>query len=759
MVRLKKSVCGVWLGLVVVLSGLAYAADEAPLIPVAATILDQVTVSATRTERDTDEVPATVSVIQDEEIERQLAFDIKDLIRYEPGVSVSTSPARFGNSGFNIRGIDGNRVLIQIDGVRVPDTFSIGSFSNAGRDLVDLDSLKSVEILRGPASTLYGSDALGGVVSYFTKYPADYLQESDGRAYLDVKTAFASSDDEWKNGFTVAAGPGRWQGLLQYVRRDGHEQDNEGDNDSRSTLRTTPNPQDTQGNNWLGKLVFAANTNNTFKLTLDALDENVQTDVLNAIGTMVTPTRTTTNLIGDDANERRRVSLEHDYRNASGAWLQNARWLVYAQQGEVTQHTEENQFNSSMGSSQRLRVRDFLFEQDTLGGEFQLESNWTRGAVDHSLLYGVEISTTETAQQRDGMEFNLTAGSSTATIGPDTFPVRDFPDSDTLLAGLFIQDEIAWGNGRFILTPALRYDYYQLEPNPDTIFIEDNPGIIPVDITDSELSPKLGALYAFDSALALYAQYAEGFRAPPFNDANIGFTNLQFGYTAIPNADLVPETSRGIELGLRGGNARRAFNIAAFYNRYEDFIDSLSLLTCPGDRRCVPGLLTFQSVNLDQVQIFGLEASGAWELNTRFTLKGSLAYAQGDNLENDEPLNSIDPLKAVLGLHYQAPGQSYGGELITTAVAAKSESRVDETAGELIETSGFAIVDVLAWHRLSKQASLNLGVFNLFDKKYSYWSDVRGQINTMGGGPDPALTIDRFTQPGINASVSFRYQF
>ncbi len=759
MLRLQNSTCCRLLGLIVVLPGFACAEDEPEPVPVAETVLDQVTVSATRTERATDEVPATVSVIEDDEIERQLAFDIKDLIRYEPGVSVSTSPARFGNSGFTIRGIEGNRVLIQIDGVRVPDAFSIGSFSNAGRDLVDLDSLKSVEILRGPASTLYGSDALGGVVSYYTKDPADYLKETGGEPYFDVKTAFASADEEWKNGFTVAAGPGRWQGLLQYVRRDGHEQDNKGENDSRGNLRTTPNPQDTESDNWLGKLVFAANAGNTFKLILDKLDETVETKVLNAIGNMVSSVRTTTNLIGDDGNERQRLSLEHDYHNADARWIQNAHWLIYTQDGEVTQHTEENQFNSSMGGSQRLRVRDFLFEQEMLGGELQLQSDWTSGAADHSLLYGVELSITETSQRRDGTEFNLTAGTSSTTVGPDIFPVRDFPTSDTLLAGLFIQDEIAWGNGRFILTPALRYDYYKLEPDPDTIFIEDNPGITSVDINDSALSPKLGALYKFNSGLSLYGQYAEGFRAPPFNDANIGFTNLQFGYTAIPNADLEPETSQGIELGLRGGNARGRFDIAAFYNRYEDFIDSLSLLTCPGDPRCVPDLLTFQSVNLDRVRIFGLEASGAWELNKRITVKGSLAFAEGDNLESDEPLNSIDPFKLVLGLQYQAPGQRYGGEVITTAVVAKSGSQVDESAGELIETSGFAVVDVLGWYRLSKQASFNVGIFNLLDKKYSYWTDVRSQINTMGGGADPALTIDRFTQPGINASASFRYQF
>src|SRR3546814_10509902 len=94
---------------------------------------------------------------------------------FEPGVSVQRQPARFGaalgatgragNESFNIRGIGGNRVLIQVDGVRVPDGFSFGAQASGRGDYVDLGLIKSVEILRGPSSALYGSDGLAGAVS------------------------------------------------------------------------------------------------------------------------------------------------------------------------------------------------------------------------------------------------------------------------------------------------------------------------------------------------------------------------------------------------------------------------------------------------------------------------------------------------------------------------------------------------------------------------------------------------------------------
>lgn len=139
------------------------------------TKLPEVAVSATGFEEDTAEVPATISTIDAQQINRGLVRTLQDLVRYEPGVSVSSDPNRFGANSINIRGLEGNRVQMMVDGIRAPSLFQfgIGPFNNSTRSFVDLDSLKRVEILRGPASSLYGSDALGGVVSYMTKDPLE----------------------------------------------------------------------------------------------------------------------------------------------------------------------------------------------------------------------------------------------------------------------------------------------------------------------------------------------------------------------------------------------------------------------------------------------------------------------------------------------------------------------------------------------------------------------------------------------------------
>ncbi|WP_241001450.1 TonB-dependent receptor plug domain-containing protein, partial [Pseudomonas viridiflava] len=124
--------------------------------------LEQITVSATRQAQDVTTVPSTVSVQSREELDRRKVNTIRDLVRNEPGVSVGGAGQRAGTTGYNIRGIDGDRIMTQVDGVEVPDSFFTGPYAQTHRNYVDPEIVKRVEILRGPASALYGSSAIGG---------------------------------------------------------------------------------------------------------------------------------------------------------------------------------------------------------------------------------------------------------------------------------------------------------------------------------------------------------------------------------------------------------------------------------------------------------------------------------------------------------------------------------------------------------------------------------------------------------------------
>ena len=330
-------------------------------------LLDEVTVSATKIATPLLEVPATVSVITYQESERRLDGDIKDLVRYEPNVSVRNNAARFGLADFNVRGIEGNRVLIELDNVRIADTFAIGSFSNASRDGIDLDLLKRVEIVRGSASSLYGSDAIGGVVALTTKDPSDLLRDGR-RVYFGARGTYGESHESFGGSASLAATFGRFSGLAVYTHQETGDYLNQGIHAALNGTRTSPNPQQGYGDGGLLKGVFDISDTQLVRVTLEGSRHDQFSDVITS--RTATPALDTTRLTGDDEDQRRRLSLEHDFRELGWRWLDGGVWRLYDQRSETRQYTTEDR-TVRTGAITTLRVRDrvFEFDQDLSGGE------------------------------------------------------------------------------------------------------------------------------------------------------------------------------------------------------------------------------------------------------------------------------------------------------------------------------------------------------------------------------------------------------
>jgi len=712
--------------------------------------LKKISVTATRGPRDVEDIAGTVTVKTADEIAAELSTDIKDLVRYEPGISVANSPARFGLAGFNIRGIEGNRVQVRIDGVRTSDAFSIGSFSDARRNLIDLDAVKTVEIIRGPASALYGSDAIGGVVSFVMKDPLDYIEAGKNR-FVSARSGYQSDDRGWFAGSTLALGNETFSGLLAYTHRDGEETENQGKIDSQDRTRTKPNPQAYESDSVLTKFLWRPAGDQTLRLTVDADRGTTQTNVLSNVG--VSGTVNTQRQSGDDEQKRTRISLTHELLIKTPLF-DTVEWQAYWQRSETEQQTSEQRFTTTTGPiSTVTRDRVFEFDQTLKGLDLLLRKDISAGSVDNLLTYGIETYWTDTEQLRTGIQRNLATGATTSNIAPDNFPVRDFPNTRSRQLALYVQDEISFG-GQWRLIPALRLDDYRLDPKPDAIFIADNPGVSTARISETSVSPKLGVVWNFAESLSAYAQYAHGFRAPPYNDVNIGFTNLAFGYTAIANPDLKPEKSDGYEVGLHGSFGKSAgksdWSLATYYTDYDDLIDSLVTVGVQN------GLQVFQSQNLSSARIYGVELRGQFDLASAaiglqgWKLRSSIAYSRGDNRVTDQPLNSVDPLKGVLGIAYQPDVGHWDVELVGTAVEDKS--RVDQTVSPQFQPGGYVTLDLLAHVNFGERAQVNVGVFNLTDKRYFDWSDVRGRLPTD-------TTIDRYTRPGINTSISGTLRF
>src|SRR5690606_24494950 len=133
---------------------------------------------------------------------------------------------------------------------------------------------------------------------------------------------------------------------------------------------------------------------------------------------------------------------------------------------------------------------------------------------------------------------------------------------------------------------------------------------------------------------------------------NGSFRNSSQRYSTVPNADLKPETSVGIEAGLRHTSSTLRLQVAVFDNRYKNFIDSVQL-TCPGNPACYlpePGWRTNMAVNRSRVRIYGAEVRGAWAFAPGWRVDGGIAYAHGTDRDTDQPLNSIEPTRLSLAL-------------------------------------------------------------------------------------------------------------
>lgn len=702
--------------------------------PPTAKRLSTVSVAASRVEKPLDETAPSVAVIEPDSIRRAPVRDIKDLVRMEPGVSVLTDPSRRGNAGYTIRGIDGNRVLMMVDGVRLPDQYKGGGGSGAiaGRDYTELDSLKSVEILKGPFSGSYGSDAIGGVVAYRTLTVEDLLAPTESR-HLSVKGFAHSADRSFGGSFTVAGRSDALSALLRVTHRDGEEADNKGDADlsgSQGSLRTTPNPQRWHSDNVLAKLGFKPAEGHTLTLAYERFRRDTDTELISSQTSAIVSQPVS------DSVSRDRVSLAHDME-LNLPWLKRAQWQVYWQNMLATEKARESRTGNI------VRLTDNTFEQTLTGVQAQLESRFAALSAAHTLVYGVEANRTETSRLRDRTQVNAN-GSTTKTVAGEPFPQRNFPDSTSDRLGVFIQDEMRWDNG-LSLTPGLRYDWFRMRPHTDALFDVINPNNYPIaTFKDSALSPKLTAAWQLSEPVTLFAQAATGFRAPPFDDATMAFANRTYGYEVLPNANLKSERSRGLELGVKGEWTGLSLGTTAFYNRYSDFLEQTLTSSRDTNGNGVP--LEYQVRNVGRVNIYGLEFKGQWQFAPHWQLGGAMAWARGDNKTTGLPQDTVDPFKLTASLGYNA--EQWGANAYLTAVARKS--RVSDPT--YFRPGGYQVLDISGYWQLNKAARITVGVNNLLDRRYWQWSDMRGQLAS-----DPVLT--RYSQPGRNLSASFEYRF
>ncbi|MBI4027839.1 MAG: TonB-dependent receptor [Verrucomicrobia bacterium] len=731
--------------------------------------LSKITVTATRTERAVEDTPASVSVYDETDLQFKSANGFRDLFRYEPGVEVPASPSGASsispryNSGarsVNIRGIEGNRVRMDLDGIRQPDQFTFGSVYNIGRDYIEFEHVKRVEILKGSASTLYGSDAIGGVVAYSTSEPDDlltltpnlysssYKQGFDSAnlgLYESAKFAFETTKDD-------ASKHPKAQALVAYTRRDFQERQNKGD--------FPANPEQHASNAAIGKVSFLPNLWNKIIATAEYLLRESTTDVKTLRDVRVGPVTTRMSIFEQDV-ERWRVSLRHEFHDDGGdLWFNDLQWQLYHQPSSTSDLSREA---VSTATQNRTRRRIGDYDDIVTGGALQLmtEVNHFDGQK-HRLTYGFEGAGAAVSRDKDYLQFTTTTGVATAVdVTGALNPLKEIPDTDVLRFGSFLQDELEFADAGITLIGGLRYDFYDLVANNSARYMNSTRGVPPTGFRDQGFTPRLGGIGKINERLRLYGQYSQGFRNPTSEDLNGAILNTGVAgppYRTVPNPDLRSEHSHNFEWGARGDYEPVRFSQALYYNRYESFIVPFANAGTGG------GFRLFQSKNLTEAEIMGIESKIELPLEyyqpalENLSLIFTFAAAKGNDMDSHQPLPTVQPFKFVSTFRYAA--NPWNVDLNITHV--EQPNRIPDNgpfsvtgggpAAEQFIPPAFTTVDLVGGWDITPWCKWTVGLYNLTDENYWLWSTVRGIEGTR-------FDINRYTEPGFNVKTAVTIRF
>ena len=337
--------------------------------------LAPITVSAAREDSPLAKLANNITVTREAEMQKNLNSSVEEALENTPGVSFDGS-GRYGLSDITIRGVSGNRVKVLVDGQEINSQFSFGPFQNAGRQYMDLNNVKQLEVIKGPVSSLHGSDAIGGVVSLVSKTPDDYLQDGQrigGTAF----SQYSGKNHGITAGGAIAVAPSeQWDGLISYTYNHEHETQNHGGRAIAGAARTTPDPQRDHSHSVEGKLRYKPNADHTITFAASAYQEHRDTNVLSSLGNSMNLYRYD-DYQGKDKQQRTAASLRHDF-TLNQPVADSGYWRLYWQKQDSSQKTLMDGLMLRGGETAMQRYRKSDYQMRDLGGEIQLNAALTK---------------------------------------------------------------------------------------------------------------------------------------------------------------------------------------------------------------------------------------------------------------------------------------------------------------------------------------------------------------------------------------------
>lgn len=679
---------------------------------------ETVTVYGTSNPLPVFDYPGQVTVVDREALETLAPSTVSDALRDVPGLEFTGGPRRTGELP-NLRGLSGQNVLILLDGARQ-------SFTSAhdGRFFVDPELIGTAEVVRGPASALYGSGAVGGVLA-FESVDADDLLADNEVWGVRTRLGYQSVNEEALASVTAYTRQGAFDGLASFgIRQSGDIALGSGvDLPSDDDIQTA-----------LLKGQYAP----TDALILEASWQhfaNTAIEPNNGQGTLGTGDGVLDRTVEKDIQtDTFRFGLT--YNPVDNDWLDLG----------LTAYQTSSQVDEFDATVPRTTIRDI----ETVGFSGRNASRFALGPAEMTLTLGGDWYKDEQTGRDDQTPDGTRGG---------------VPNGESEFMGVFAQIEamLATPAGELLIIPGIRYDAFE------------SASSIAPDQTNSDnaTSPRIATSFQPSGAewLRLFGSCAEGFRAPSINELYLDGVHFEIPHpvlfnpamgsfvfapnTFIPNPDLVPEETQTVEFGA-GVDFAQIFDPSdrlqaklSYFETEADELINLSVDVVPAATCFAPPFFqpcnwgTSESANVDRAELEGWEGELRYE-SDRFLANLTYSSIDGTDLTDGSDLGSLTPDRTALNLAVKLPewNSRFGTRI---QHAASFEQRVSDGAGgfEIQDArDSYTVVDLYATWRpeFSDGLRFDIGVDNVFDEDYD-------------------RVFEGVSEPGTNFKIAAAWQF
>ena len=697
-------------------------------------------------------------------IQEELIANNHDLVRYTTDVGISDNGRRA--KGFSMRGVEGNRVGISVDGVNLPDSEEnslyarYGNF-NSSRLAIDPELVQGIDIMRGSDSFNSGSGSLGGSVNYRTLGADDIVFPENNWGIL-LKNSYASKNREWTHTAGVGYKDDKFDMALLYSYRDGQEMKSAGNGeDIKGWARGVPDPANHKNRSYLAKLSYFITPSHKVSLSFNAQRDNNFVDEKSYGLSLWREV--------NDIGKRYNGNVAYEY------FPENNRFLSYLKT-EIDLQEIDIASENTKGIS--LPYRSFVELQDThMKNKFKRFSMrvdsmpWESRFGTHKFTARSSISQKDFENENNHHYFS---GESDAESIQHPVRTRSFSAQ--------LQDKVTW-NEMFSSQLGIRYDWDQLVPQ-DLKAMCRACSAKPASNTFQSVSGSLGLDAQLNETWKVGYNVSTGYRVPTASEMYFSFNHPAGNW--FPNPKLKAEQALNNSIHIQAEHRLGSYNLNLYHSRYKDFLteqesafEKINPYYFEDSRSGAAFYTTLaqQAINIDRATVSGVELTTKTNLDqvVSFIPEGwkflaNLGYSKGGLKGTESSMLSIQPLKIILGFGYEDPEDRWGLNARATYLGAKKakDAQIIDYSSLRKEVKTYpylngsaTLFDVYGFYKVNKHVILRAGIYNIFNRKYHTWDVLRGinQFSTTDAVDPQRKGLERFYAPGRNFAGAVEIRF